>query len=151
MHCICSPASHPFIPIMSHDRTDRKSHDALIRRVFLKGISNSVVAVHLQGKHYPEVDDWFMYKLCCSCLPFKLFPVCAPWYDRAADSCNNSFGVFHPVLPMVCIFHSLGTFASKPNHKYSIGATTRGFGPKYPLLIFLQLHKYFSISTFPPQ
>lgn len=126
------------------------SHDALIRHI-LKGTSNCVVTVHLQGKHYPEVRDWFMYKLCCSCLPFKLFPVCASWYDRAADSCNNSFGVFHPVLPMVCIFHSPGTFANKPNHKYSIGATTWGFVQKYPVLIFLQLHKHYSISTCSPR
>lgn len=46
------------------------------------------------------------------------------------------YGVFLPVLPMVCICHSPGTFANNINHKYSIGSSTRGFGGKYHMLIF---------------
>lgn len=76
--------------------------------------------VFLQCKHGAEGEGRFMCNVCSSCLLFKVFPVCASWYDGAADSCNKSFGVFWPVLPMVCIFHSLGTFANNRNHKYSI-------------------------------
>lgn len=82
--------------------------------------------VFLSSKHSAEGEDRFMCNVCSSCLLFKVFPVCASWYDGAADSCNKSFGVFWPVLPVVCIFHSLGTFANNRNHKYSICSHTLG-------------------------
>lgn len=50
---------------------------------------------------------------------------------------SKSFGVSRPVLPIVSIFPSSGTFANDINHKYSIGSSTRNRGgKKYRSLIF---------------
>lgn len=50
---------------------------------------------------------------------------------------SKSFGVSRPVLPIVSIFHSSGTFANDINHKYSIGSSTRNRRwKKYHLLTF---------------
>lgn len=70
---------------------------------------------------------------------FKLSPVCGSWYDRAADSCNNPFGVPCPVLPLVCIFHSPQTFPSNVNH--------RVYGQHYKKLRWKVAWLYFCIFS----
>lgn len=135
--CTCSPVSLPFCNFHVRIGTSVKPKCTFqLSEILWQKRLSVVVTVHRQYKHEVEVGNRFMFKLCSSCAPFKVFPVYASWFDRATDSCNNSSWVFHPILPMVCIFHSPGTFANTLNHRYSISSKTRGFDGIYHTEIY---------------